>query len=124
MSTDTSPVLATAGGVVCGNCSKGHGRNRVIVRHASSAAVRLCFSRRYNPGAVTPMQRVAAAAKRSQAAMDADDAAMDAMVQDGERREDERVAQAKWARDAAAQLRDPFRVFGRAVIDDARNDGV
>jgi hypothetical protein len=102
-----SSVLETAGGVVCGNCTKGHGRDRTIVRHASSAAVRLCFSRRYNPGAVTEGQRAVAAAKRSQAAMDADDAAMNAMVQEGERREDERVAAEKWARDLRVAFVDP-----------------
>lgn len=37
-------VPATQTGIVCGKCSIGYGKDRVEVRHASVAAVRLCYS--------------------------------------------------------------------------------
>jgi hypothetical protein len=48
-------VPATQTGIVCGRCSYGLGKDRVQVRHASIAAVQLCYSTPVAPVVAAPV---------------------------------------------------------------------
>lgn len=54
MTNTTSSVPTTLLGIVCGRCSHGFGKERVVLRHADVAAVRACFAQPVVPVVEVP----------------------------------------------------------------------
>lgn len=53
--TNTTNVPFTSTGTVCGRCTTGFGKDRIVRRHASPAAVKLCY---FPPVAPAPVVKV------------------------------------------------------------------
>jgi hypothetical protein len=64
MTSTLSTVPATEHGVACGKCSHWNGGSKITVKHASVAAVRLCYG---TPTTVSPVDRAAQAIADAQA---------------------------------------------------------